>query len=117
MNDSAALASLYRSTRARTESLAGRLSPEDQQVQSMPDASPTKWHRAHTTWFFESFVLLPERVPAVNDRYAFLFNSYYDAKGPRHPRAARGVLSRPSAAEVTEYRRVVDDRVAQLLQR
>jgi ergothioneine biosynthesis protein EgtB len=117
MNDSAALVSLYRSTRARTEALASRLSPEDQQVQSMPDASPTKWHRAHTTWFFESFVLVPERVPAVNDRYAFLFNSYYDSKGPRHPRAARGVLSRPSAAEVTEYRRVVDERVAQLLER
>jgi ergothioneine biosynthesis protein EgtB len=117
MNDSASLVSLYRSTRARTESLAGRLSPEDQQVQSMPDASPTKWHRAHTTWFFESFVLVPEGVSAVNGRYAFLFNSYYDAKGPRHPRAARGVLSRPNAAEVSEYRRVVDDRVVQLLER
>jgi ergothioneine biosynthesis protein EgtB len=115
MHDAVALVSLYRETRARTESLAARLSAEDQQVQSMPDASPTKWHRAHTTWFFESFVLAPENFAAVDDEYAFLFNSYYDAKGPRHPRAARGVLSRPSAAEITEYRRVVDHRVEQLL--
>jgi ergothioneine biosynthesis protein EgtB len=115
VHGSPALVSLFRETRARTESLAARLSPEDQQVQSMPDASPTKWHRAHTTWFFESFVLAPENVAPVKDEYALLFNSYYEAKGPRHPRSARGVLSRPSAAEVAEYRRVVDQRVEDLL--
>ena len=109
------LLELYAATRARTEELAARLSPEDQQLQSMPDASPTKWHRAHTTWFFEAFVLTPHGVEVVNARYAFLFNSYYEAEGPRHPRASRGVLSRPSAAEVGEYRRRVDQGVARLV--
>jgi ergothioneine biosynthesis protein EgtB len=105
------LIGLYEATRARTEELAAGLSPEDQQLQSMPDASPTKWHRAHTTWFFEAFLLEPNGVEVVDPRYAFLFNSYYEAQGPRHPRAARGVLSRPSAAEVGDYRRRVDERV------
>ena len=109
------LVALYEATRARTEDLAARLSPEDQQVQSMPEASPTKWHRAHTTWFFESFALEPHGIEAVDPRYAFLFNSYYEAQGPRHPRASRGVLSRPSAAEVGEYGRRVDDRVTRLV--
>ncbi len=111
------LAGLYVATRARTERLAARLSPEDQQLQSMPDASPTKWHRAHTTWFFETFVLAPAGVPAVDPRHAFLFNSYYESVGPRHARPKRGVLSRPSAAEVGEYRRLVDERVLTLLER
>jgi ergothioneine biosynthesis protein EgtB len=105
------LLALYVATRARTESLAGRLSPEDQQLQSMPEASPTKWHRAHTTWFFEAFLLEPQGIPVVDGRYAVLFNSYYEAMGPRHPRPARGLLSRPSAAEIGDYRRLVDERV------
>jgi ergothioneine biosynthesis protein EgtB len=109
------LLDLYETTRARTEALAARLSPEDQQLQSMPDASPTKWHRAHTTWFFEAFVLEPAGIGPVDPRYGFLFNSYYEAKGPRHPRAARGVLSRPSAAEIGGYRERVDARVARHL--
>src|SRR5271155_916286 len=101
MNDSAALASLYRSTRARTESLAARLSPEDQQVQSMPDASPAKWHRAHTTWFFEAFVLMRDRAyRRFDDRYGYLFNSYYESAGPRHARPLRGLLTRPGIVEV-----------------
>ena len=108
---------LYSITRARTESLAARLSSEDQQLQSMDDASPTKWHRAHTTWFFETFALEPAGELAVDRRYAFLFNSYYDALGPRHARAKRGMLSRPSAAEVGEYRRAVDARLTALLTR
>jgi ergothioneine biosynthesis protein EgtB len=106
---------LFGETRARTEGFAARLSPEDQQLQSMPDASPTKWHRAHTTWFFETFVLVPAGVAPVDPRYGFLFNSYYEASGPRHARPKRGLVSRPSAAEVGEYRRVVDGRVAKLL--
>ncbi|MGH7434273.1 MAG: DinB family protein, partial [Polyangiaceae bacterium] len=106
---------LYEATRARTEALAARLSPEDQQLQSMPDASPTKWHRAHTTWFFEAFLLERSGVEVVDPRYAFLFNSYYEAEGPRHPRAARGLVSRPSAAEVGDYRRRVDERIMRLL--
>jgi ergothioneine biosynthesis protein EgtB len=108
---------LYERTRAATEALAGRLSPEDQQLQSMPDASPAKWHRAHTTWFFEAFVLEPTGVPVFDGRFGFLFNSYYEAAGPRHARAKRGLLSRPSAAEVGTYRRTVDERVARLLGR
>ncbi len=106
---------LYARTRARTESLAARLSPEDQQLQSMADASPTKWHRAHTTWFFEAFVLEPAGKKAVDPRYAFLFNSYYEAVGPRHTRDRRGLISRPSVAEIGDYRRVVDERLMDLL--
>src|ERR1700679_2864926 len=109
------LLELYAATRARTEGLAARLSPEDQQLQSMPDASATKWHRAHTTWFFEAFVLEPRGIEVVDARYAVLFNSYYEAQGPRHPRASRGVLSRPSAAEVGDYRRRVDERITRLV--
>jgi ergothioneine biosynthesis protein EgtB len=109
------LLALFTETRTRTESLAARLSPEDQQLQSMPDASPTKWHRAHTTWFFETFVLEPAGVPLVDARYGALFNSYYEAMGPRVARGSRGLLSRPSAAEVGEYRRRVDRSTANLL--
>jgi ergothioneine biosynthesis protein EgtB len=111
----ARLLAAYARVRAQTERLASPLSAEDQQLQSMPDASPTKWHRAHTTWFFEAFVLAPAGIDAVDGRYAYLFNSYYDAVGARHPRAKRGLLSRPSAAEVSDYRRAVDERVARLL--
>ena len=111
----ARIVALYAQTRARTESLASHLSPEDQQLQSMPDASPAKWHRAHTTWFFDTFVVEPAGLGTVDASYRYLFNSYYDAVGPRHARAARGLLSRPSAAEVGDYRRVVDDRIARLL--
>ncbi|HEY2511059.1 MAG TPA: ergothioneine biosynthesis protein EgtB [Polyangiaceae bacterium] len=109
------LSSRFLRTRARTEALAAPLSPEDQQLQSMPDASPAKWHRAHTTWFFETFVLLPAGGEVVDRRYDYLFNSYYDAVGPRHARSKRGLLSRPTAAEVGDYRRIVDERMARLL--
>ena len=87
----------YQRVRNDTERLAAPLSAEDQVVQSMPDVSPTKWHRAHTTWFFETFLLspnLPGYTP-FDPAYGFLFNSYYEAVGPRHPRPQRGVLSRP----------------------
>src|SRR3954470_14572528 len=96
--------------RALTDELAAPLSPEDQTIQSMPDVSPTKWHRAHTTWFFETFILrrfVPTYEP-FHPMYEYLFNSYYEAVGPRHPRPDRGLLSRPSAAEITQYRRHVD---------
>jgi ergothioneine biosynthesis protein EgtB len=104
----------YRAVRDATEALAAPLSPEDQLLQSMPSASPAKWHRAHTTWFFEEFILAPRGIPAVDDRYRYLFNSYYEAVGPRHPRPARGMLSRPSASEVGDYRRAVDGRMNEL---
>jgi ergothioneine biosynthesis protein EgtB len=109
------LAALYAATRARTEALAEHLSPEDQQIQSMADASPTKWHRAHTTWFFETFVLEPRGVAPHSKDGAYLWNSYYDAVGARHPRPERGLLSRPSAADVTAYRRATDARMLDLL--
>ena len=81
-------ASRFQSVREHTERLAAPLSPEDQTVQSMPDASPTKWHLAHTTWFFETFVLRPHApgYQVFDPAYEYLFNSYYEAVGPRHPR-------------------------------
>jgi ergothioneine biosynthesis protein EgtB len=111
------LLELYRNVRATSESLARPLAPEDQVVQSMPDASPTKWHLAHTSWFFETFVLRPHAwgyVP-LDERYATLFNSYYHAAGERLPRPERGLLSRPTVAEVLSYRRHVDGAVESLL--
>src|SRR5690242_2277929 len=113
----AAWVTAYRRVREETERRAAPLSAEDQTVQSMPDASPTKWHRAHTTWFFEQFLLLPHaRAYRVFDEaFAFLFNSYYVSAGPRHTRAARGLLTRPSVAEVAAYRRHVDAAVEDLV--
>jgi len=105
----------YQEVRARTEALAAPLSPEDQTLQSMPSASPTKWHRAHTTWFFETFVLAPRGVPAFDPRFAYLFNSYYEAIGPRHARPKRGMLSRPSCAEIAAYRADVDAKMGRIL--
>ncbi|WP_375460722.1 ergothioneine biosynthesis protein EgtB [uncultured Enterovirga sp.] len=108
----------YREVRDETERRASFLSPEDQQVQSMPDASPTKWHRAHTSWFFEQFLLGP-RLPGYrpyDDRFAFLFNSYYVAAGPRHARFHRGMVTRPTAEEVGGYRAHVDAAVIALLE-
>ncbi len=103
--------------RTLTEALAAPLSPEDQTVQSMPDVSPTKWHRAHTTWFFETFVLGPHLsgYRPFSEEFAYLFNSYYEAVGARHARPERGLLSRPGAAEVGEYRAHVDDGLERLL--
>jgi ergothioneine biosynthesis protein EgtB len=108
----------YRAVRAETERRAGPLSPDDQMVQSMVDASPTKWHRAHTTWFFEQFLLKPHAVGyrEFDERFAFLFNSYYVAAGPRHARPERGMITRPDAGEVAAYRAHVDRAVASLLQ-
>jgi ergothioneine biosynthesis protein EgtB len=105
----------YREVRRATEELTRDLTPEDQQLQSMPVCSPAKWHRAHTTWFFETFLLTPSGVPVVDTRYGYLFNSYYEAVGPRHARPKRGLLSRPSAAEVGEYRAKVDGRMLELI--
>jgi len=109
----------YRAVRARTVALAEPLSAEDQLVQSTPDASPTKWHLAHTSWFFETFVLGP-RAPgyrAFDARFTFLFNSYYDAVGAQPARGDRGLLSRPSLADVHAYRRHVDEATMRLLER
>jgi ergothioneine biosynthesis protein EgtB len=100
----------YAAVRARSEALAAPLSAEDQTIQSMPDASPTKWHLAHTTWFFET-VVLGKFVPGYkpyDPRFGYLFNSYYEGLGPRHPRPKRGLLTRPSVDEVLAWRTHVD---------
>jgi ergothioneine biosynthesis protein EgtB len=112
----AELRDLFFRTRAETERLAAPLSPEDQLVQAMPDASPTKWHRAHTTWFFETFVLAPSGIAPLDPRWSYLYNSYYEAVGARHARAKRGLLSRPTAGEVDAYRRAVDQRMLDLIE-
>ncbi len=107
----------YREVRARTEALCASLTVEDHVVQAFPEASPTKWHLAHTTWFFERFVLRALGVPPYHHAYDFLFNSYYDAVGPRVAREARGTLSRPTVDEVRRYRRHVDDAMLEHLER
>ena len=111
------LAERYRAVRGHTERLAAALTDEDQCVQSMPDASPAKWHRAHTTWFFEEFVLRPHLADYVpfDPAFRFLFNSYYETVGERHPRPARGLITRPGAREVGAYRRHVDEAASRLL--
>ncbi|HEV7156892.1 MAG TPA: ergothioneine biosynthesis protein EgtB [Caulobacteraceae bacterium] len=111
------VADRFRRVRQASEALAARLSDEDRQAQSMPDASPVKWHLAHTTWFFETFVLGPHLAgyASFDPSYGYLFNSYYEAMGERHPRPARGMLTRPSSGEVLRYRAHVDAAVERLL--
>ncbi|MCE3270834.1 MAG: hypothetical protein K0S57_1231 [Ramlibacter sp.] len=109
-DERAALARHFAEVRAHTLALAAPLSAEDQCVQSMADASPTKWHLAHTSWFFEA-VVLAAHAPgyrAFDSRWSHLFNSYYESLGPRHPRPQRGLLTRPGLAEVHRYRAHVD---------
>jgi ergothioneine biosynthesis protein EgtB len=113
----AGLAARLAAVRTFTEGLCQTLEPEDFVVQSMPDASPVKWHLGHTTWFFETFLLAP-RIPAFrphDPRFALLFNSYYVAAGPRHARPERGMLTRPTVKEVLRWRREVDQRIQDLL--
>jgi ergothioneine biosynthesis protein EgtB len=107
----------FRAVRAETERRAGRLTPEDQVVQSMSDASPTKWHRAHTTWFLEQFLLVPHLAEyrLFDPQFGYLFNSYYVAAGPRHARPQRGLVTRPDCAQVAAFRAHVDEAVEQLL--
>jgi ergothioneine biosynthesis protein EgtB len=104
--------------RGETERRAAPLSTEDQIVQSMADASPTKWHRAHVTWFFETFLLKPhlQGYAIFDERFPFLFNSYYVAAGPRHARPQRGLITRPNADDVTAYRAHVDAAVTRLIE-
>ena len=109
----------YCAVRTMTERLAGPLGPEDQTVQSMPDVSPTKWHRGHTSWFFETFVLGPHVAgyDVFDPQFGYLFNSYYEAIGPRHARPERGLITRPGVAEVGDYREHVDQAMVDLLHR
>ena len=115
--DAAGLVRRFDEVRAHTEQLAAPLSPEDQTVQSMPDVSPTKWHRAHVTWFFETFVLADHErsFRPFQEHYWFLFNSYYESLGPRYSRPDRGLVTRPGAHEVGTYRGNVDARIRDLV--
>ncbi|CAN5397484.1 ergothioneine biosynthesis protein EgtB [soil metagenome] len=117
--DAGALARRYREVRQRSLDLAAPLSAEDAQIQSMPDASPTKWHLAHITWFFETFILerFEDSFQAFDPAFRVLFNSYYKGVGAQHPRAQRGLVSRPSLDVVKRYRANVDERVQALLEK
>ena len=107
----------YRAVRQTTEALTRGLTPEDQLAQSMPDASPTKWHLAHSTWFWETFLLVPSLAGyrAFDPRFHYLFNSYYETLGPRQPRPERGLLTRPSLDDLIAYRSHVDEAMSRLL--
>ena len=112
------LVGAFRAVRRRTEALSVSLGPEDQTIQSMEDASPVKWHRAHTTWFFEQFILR-HRVAgfrSFDEDFDFLFNSYYVSLGPRHARTMRGMITRPGVAEVGGYRAAVDQAMEKLIE-
>src|SRR5210317_1378874 len=113
-----ALSTQYRRVRELSEKLVATLAPEDTVVQSMPDVSPTKWHLAHVTWFFERFVLeaFAPGYRRFNDDYDFLFNSYYYTAGQMHARPKRGLLSRPTLAEVLRYRAHVNEHMSHLLE-
>jgi ergothioneine biosynthesis protein EgtB len=117
VRSAAALLERFRAVRAATEALAAPLSAEDCAIQSMPDASPVKWHLGHTSWFFETFLLAPHLPNYAPHDAAFrvLFNSYYNAIGDKHPRPERGLLSRPSLEAVRAYRARVDEGMARLL--
>jgi ergothioneine biosynthesis protein EgtB len=113
-----ALADSYQQVRQATETLCAPLAVEDYVIQSMPDCSPTKWHLAHVSWFFETFLLKPssDGYQALDPRYAYLFNSYYNAAGDKYPRPQRGLVSRPTVSEVYAFRRHVDEHVLDLLE-
>jgi ergothioneine biosynthesis protein EgtB len=113
----APLADDFRRVRAFTEKLCEPLEPEDYVVQSMPDCSPTKWHLAHVSWFFETFVLGPNvsGYRSLHPQYTYLFNSYYNAIGERHCRSKRGLISRPTVKETYRYRAYVDEHMLELL--
>lgn len=117
MTDAAELVEAYSAVRKDSEEFAAPLAIEDYMVQAVADASPTKWHLAHVTWFFETFLLKPNLTSylPLDDRYEYLFNSYYNAVGPQHSRPERGLISRPTVADVYEYRRHVDDAMLMLL--
>jgi ergothioneine biosynthesis protein EgtB len=120
VDTAASLLSRYRGVRAAVESACAPLTPEDLVAQSMPDASPAKWHLAHTSWFYETFILSdPALGPCepFDPAFGYLFNSYYEAVGPRHPRPQRGLLTRPTAAEVYRYRAHVDAAMGERLPR
>ena len=114
-----ALIEQYKTVRSFTETLCQPLTAEDYVIQSMPDVSPTKWHLAHVSWFWETFLLIPT-VPdyqTLHPQYAYLFNSYYNTLGQRHCRPKRGLISRPTVQQVYEYRHYIDEHVLNFLGR
>jgi dimethylhistidine N-methyltransferase len=116
-DEASGLLNRFKIVRSGSLARAAPLSAEDQQAQSMPDASPTKWHLAHTTWFFETFLLIPHLggYEPFDPAFGYLFNSYYEAVGPRHPRPARGLITRPALHRVLDYRRHVDAAMERLI--
>ena len=114
-NRAATLLERFCEVRDTTERLAEPLEPDDYCLQSMTSASPPKWHLAHTSWFFETFVLQPAGLRPFHPQFAYLFNSYYETLGPRHARQWRGLLSRPTIDEVYRYRAHVDAGVRALI--
>ena len=114
----AAPAARYATVRALTDALCRSLGPEDMVLQSLPEASPAKWHLAHTSWFFETFLLVPHLpdYQSFHPDYGYLFNSYYESVGPRHPRPSRGLLSRPTVQDIHAYREHVDGGMQRLLE-
>ena len=111
------LAARFHAVRQLTLDLAAPLSDADATIQPNPDASPAKWHLAHTTWFLETFILRDLGQAPFDDRFAYLFNSYYEGEGERHPRARRGMLSRPSLDRVRDWRAHVDEAIDRALPR
>src|SRR5689334_17671015 len=109
----------FEAIRRETESLIANLAPEDQSIQSMPDVSPSKWHLGHTSWFFETFLLtrFDADYRVFDPSFGYLFNSYYEAAGPRHPRPQRGLLSRPTVDIVMAYRDNVSTAMVRLIER
>ena len=107
----------YKKTRHLTELLTSKITPEDQTIQAMPDASPVKWHRAHTAWFFEQFILLPylDGYKLYNAHFNYLFNSYYEGAGERYARNNRGLITRPDCDDVTKYRNYVDNSINEII--
>ncbi|MCA1780433.1 MAG: ergothioneine biosynthesis protein EgtB, partial [Xanthomonadaceae bacterium] len=116
--DPAFLTDWYRIVRADTENQVESLSPEEQNLQSMPDVSPAKWHRAHTSWFFETFVLdvFSKNYKCFNPHFRQLFNSYYNGVGEQFPRSLRSLIACPDAATITGYRQSVDQSMVDLIQ-
>ena len=108
----------YLSVRRFSEQLCQTLEPEDYVIQTMPEMSPTKWHLAHTSWFFETFAAKPHvsDYRPLNPQYAFLFNSYYNAAGKMHSRPQRGLISRPTVKDTYTYRKHVDAAIVRLLE-
>jgi ergothioneine biosynthesis protein EgtB len=115
--DASALNQAYQRTRDLSGAIAAPLSDADATIQPHPDASPAKWHLAHTTWFFETFVLRDHVAGhrPFDERYAYLFNSYYEAEGARHARDRRGMLARPRLDEILQWRAAVDEQIARVL--